>query len=187
MQLPGLLVEYLVIGSCALIWIWILCLFPGLHLPDPVDFAKLDGARIALMIPMLYVVGMIVDFVALITVQPLTFKYLRNREPGESSVALTAKILLNSVELNREYVLRSSRDRIARGTFINSVIGTIVLTIYLQTEAPGAVVIALPIGLAFSGLCFGMWYRHERTTYNYQKAASDALKEKLDREVAPNK
>jgi hypothetical protein len=182
MQLPGLLVEYLVNGSCALIWVWILFLIPGVNLPAGMDVSKMDGARIALLIPILYVLGMTVDFLSLITVRPFAVKYLRKGR--DSSIASNAKILLHSVELGKEYIMRSSRDRIARGMFINSVLTTIVLTIYyLNPPAPRAVLVVLPIGLVFSGLCFSMWYRHERITYKYQKSASDALKEKLDNQT----
>jgi|SRR5215213_123543 len=179
MQLPGLLIEYLVNGSCALIWIWILFLIPGVDLPAGIDVAKMDGARIAFFIPIMYVLGMTVDYLSLITVRPFAVKYLRGGR--DSSIASTAKIMLNSAELGKEYIIRSSRDRIARGMFVNSVITTIVLTIfYLYISPLRAVLVVLPIGLVFSGLCFSMWYRHERITYMYQKIASDALKEKLD-------
>jgi hypothetical protein len=182
MQLPGLLVEYLVNGSCALIWIWILFLIPGIDLPVEMDVAKMDGARLALFLPILYILGMTVDFLSLITVRPFAVKYLRKGR--DNPIASPAKILLHSVELGKEYIVRSSRDRIARGMFINSVITTIVLTIfYLYTPTPRAVLVVLPVGLAFSALCFGMWYRHERITYKYQKAASEALKEKLDNQT----
>lgn len=184
MQLPGLLVEYLVNGSCALIWIWILFHVPSVDLPAGMDMARMDGARIALFIPILYVLGMIVDFLSLITVRHLTMKYTKQREGRDGKIMSTAAILLHSVELGKEYVIRSSRDRIARGMVINSAITTIVLAAYcLTTSTPIAALFVLPIGFAFSGLCYRMWYRHERISYLYQKLASDALKEKLDNQA----
>ncbi len=179
MQLPGLLIEYLVTGSCALIWIWILFLIPGVDLPEGIDVAQIEGVRAAIFVPILYVVGMIVDFLSLILVRPFVVKYLRTGR--QSSSASTAKIMLRSAELGREYIIRSSRDRIARGIFMNCVITTIVLTVlYPNMDPPRSVLVVLPVGLVFSGLCFGMWVRHERVTYNYLNLASDALKETHD-------
>jgi len=58
MQLPGMLIEYLITGSCALIWMWVFSKVLGKEVPSVSD------ARLILLLPAIYVVGMIIDFVA---------------------------------------------------------------------------------------------------------------------------
>jgi len=48
MQLPGLLIEYLITGSCALIWVWSLLLATGKKVPP------LDDKYLILFLPGLY-------------------------------------------------------------------------------------------------------------------------------------
>ena len=70
MQIPGLLVEYLINGSCALIWIWGVFKLINIELPTVSD------ARLLLLVPGLYVVGMVVDRVAKGTVELLRYSVL---------------------------------------------------------------------------------------------------------------
>jgi hypothetical protein len=58
MQLPEMLVEYLINGSCALIWIW------GSFSLFKINLHSVDHADLLLLVPGLYVVGMIVDHLA---------------------------------------------------------------------------------------------------------------------------
>jgi hypothetical protein len=62
MNIPGLLIEYLVVGSSALLW-----LFPLLGVPF---FAKesLSFEKAAALAPTLYVLGMLVDYLAFVLV-----------------------------------------------------------------------------------------------------------------------
>jgi hypothetical protein len=59
MVLPGFFLEYLVTGSCALLWIYGVFSIFGLQ-----DSLRIDSARALLIAPAIYVVGLIVDTVS---------------------------------------------------------------------------------------------------------------------------
>jgi hypothetical protein len=162
MQLPGMLVEYLINGSCALIWIWGIFELLDINLPS------VSGAGLLLLVPGLYVVGMIVDHLA-----KLILDFLIDTDSFDST-----KIILYSPDLGKEYVMRSSRDRIARGAFINTVLITAVFSLSFRSRL-GTI---LPIGIIFSVLCFSMWHRFEASTSEYRRRASEAIEEMLKKD-----
>jgi len=133
MAIPGLLVEYLVIGSMALLW-----LLPvvGVGLNGEIPFGKA-----AALAPAMYVIGMFVDFVAYLLVsrfparkyslKALARWYVKKKPDiqnidnnlfkegyGRSSRG-TIWLYLNAPDLIKELQARSSRDRIARGAIVN--------------------------------------------------------------------
>ena len=65
MTLPGLLIEYLVTGATAFLWLWFLFHHPQVVVPADLRLDKIDAAKITLMVPFAYVLGMIIDFVSL--------------------------------------------------------------------------------------------------------------------------
>ena len=133
MALPGLLIEYLVVGSMALLW-----LLPIAIAGPTVDISFGKAAALA---PALYVLGMFVDFIAYIVLSRIpTRKYslksfarwLVRLKPDIKSIDNNAFkegygrssrgiiwLTLNAPVLIKEVQARSSRDRIARGAFIN--------------------------------------------------------------------
>ena len=122
MALPGLLIESLINGAIALIWI--LPLWPK-------QFDKLQGIDILLLAPITYIIGMYIDLLAfLLTKWPKTQlrKYIEKKykmrtekySPGDTKKA-QVEIFSKCPELAKELITRSSRDRIARGMIVNSV------------------------------------------------------------------
>jgi hypothetical protein len=69
MNIPGLLVEYLVVGSSALVW-----LFPLLGVP--ILEKSLSFEKAAALAPALYVLGMLIDFAAFFLVTEVPSKRL---------------------------------------------------------------------------------------------------------------
>ena len=196
MQLPGMLIEYLINGSCALIWIWISLRMLGMEVPSVSD------ARLVLFLPAIYVIGMIIDYVArgLVLFVVDTTKGLKRtaksrkatvssnnsetdkigekRKPKKGSVS-RAYMFLHSPELSKQYEMRSSRDRVARGAFLNTILLTISLIIFCPCSNPYLPLnITLPAGLFLSGLCFAMWYRFERLTSRFKQSAYKAILKK---------
>lgn len=198
MQLPGMLIEYLITGSCALIWMWVISKVLGKAVPSVSD------ARLILLIPAIYVVGMIIDYVAHALVDFIVnsadelgrkAKLLKTStssgqsesqeieeqdkpELGSESVS-RAYVFLQSPELTKQYEMRSSRDRVARGAFLNAILLTISLTIFCPCSNPYLPLqITLPAGLILSGLCFAMWYRFERLTSRFKRSAYKAVLKK---------
>ena len=194
MQLPGMLIEYLINGSCALIWIWISLRMLGKEVPSVSD------PRLVLFLPVIYVIGMIIDYVArgLVlfivdtakrlkrTAKPRkatlssnnseTDKIGEKRKPKKGSVS-RAYMFLHSPELSKQYEMRSSRDRVARGALLNTILLTISLIIFCPCSNPYLPLdITLPAGLFLSGLCFAMWYRFEGLTSRFKQSAYKAIK-----------
>jgi len=131
--LPGLLIEYLVVGSMALLW-----LLPLLS----INFENgIPLGKAAALGPSIYVLGMFVDAMAFILFSKLpTKKYslkklvrffvkkkpdIKNVQPiifkDSSGRSSRGKIWLYLYEpaLIREVQDRSSRDRVARGAVVN--------------------------------------------------------------------
>jgi hypothetical protein len=198
MQLPGMLIEYLITGSCALIWMWVLAKVLGKEVPDVTD------ARLIVFIPAIYVVGMIIDYVARGLVEFIRKSAKeRNRKTkssrtstshtksvvlkseekgtpklGPASIA-RAYMFLQSPDLGKQYEMRSSRDRVARGAFLNAILLTISLTIFCPCSNPNLpLLITLPAGLLLSALCFAMWHRFERLTSKFKRSAFRAVLKK---------
>ncbi len=128
MNLPGLLVEYLINGSIALVW---LLKIDKLQLV----FAEIQDNQI-LIIPIAYVLGMFIDFLAALLVHPFKKLIRRSSEKTVGKEIKSKRPTLNindyktfwdekvAIEkhfpdLNKEIMSRSSRDRIARGTMLN--------------------------------------------------------------------
>jgi len=159
-SLPGLLVEYLINGVVA--FLWIIELYPSIK-----TRFELDDALI--FIPALYVVGMAVDLIAF-TVGYIP-KHMVRRRLDEKYGASTLHggthrkvfIMHNSSELAEELEKRSSRDRIARGTFVN-----LFPLLYLYEVHPLPAVAALAFTL-------GAWLWFESQSYTFEVQAAAVL------------
>lgn len=166
-QLPGLLIEYLVNGSIALVWF-----HPLLDkLPSQLPPAALP----AILIAALYVVGMAVDVTAWAATRPFkpwVRKQVHKKCRGTSDPSSAsetkrlAKMILHAPELSREFSLRSSRDRIARGTIVNSVMVAMLVQPWWfgVLAAVGSIVV---------------WVMFEKLSYMFELCAEEALDEKL--------
>lgn len=192
MQLPGMLIEYLITGACAIPWLYLLVLIStGKPLRLPLEF-KLDAGLVALLVPIIYVVGMIIDFLALVLVKriqdylinpplkliaariPWIQQYIDPTQPSSSRVS-DAKLLLRSPEVGKELVLRSSRDRVARGAFMNSLIATGVALAYVAHFKPFSEAYVWGVGVFAISLCYATWHRFEKHTLWFKVNASDAI------------
>jgi hypothetical protein len=207
MNLPGLLIEYLITGATALVWL--LLLFyraqPGLAAQFRLD--RIDPKTFAFLVPLAYVIGMIIDYVSRFVAHTLDFLIVRraiwplrrrisaripNRtgvyqklkkliEPPEQKPARLSQheVMLVSAELGKQLEMRSSRDRIARGAFLNSIVATGVLYYYYSADAhpPASSQVILLGGIGLSAVLFAMWRRFYRLTHKYRRKAGDAIRE----------
>jgi len=144
MALPGLLIEYLVVGSMALLWLLPLA---GINFNGNIPFGKA-----AALAPAIYVLGMFIDCIAFILVSKLPQKryslktmvryFVKKKSDikkieqnvfkegsGRSSRGMIW-LYLNAPDLVKEVEARSSRDRVARGAFINVIFMWIVFSVY---------------------------------------------------------
>lgn len=130
MTVPGLLVEYLVIGSMALIWF-----LPLMGVPFD-QGASITLEKAAALGPAIYVIGMFIDFLAFWIFSGPTKKYclkalahsLIDIRPPEDKKKYQRLLWLhkNAPEVVKEINMRSSRDRIARGAVVNILLSYIV-------------------------------------------------------------
>ncbi len=166
MMLPGLFVEYLVNGAVALVWA-----YPLLY---SVGMGKIDASYLPLLALGLYVLGMFIDFFAWMLTRPVK-RMLRRRisnqyglppehEKGRS-IAREVRFLIDAPEVARALMMRSSRDRIARGTLLNSILMTILLFPWY-------------IGVIFIVVSFGMWIGFESVSHKFALEAEQALGQK---------
>ncbi len=181
MTIPGLFIEYLIVGALALIWIYPL-------LPEP-WVSKLQPAHLPLLALGLYVVGMVIDFFAWILTSYIKSGLRAWAEDGHkfaprelgkilqgaggrfrrgSIMSRQIYLAIHAPEAAKEAAMRSSRDRIARGAIINSILFTI---------------FALPsrkyIGALMILVFFIMWINFEVASYDYERRAEELVKKKL--------
>jgi hypothetical protein len=164
--LPGLLIEYLVNGAVCLLWLTQTTYGKELY--------KL-GSQLPVLVLVVYVAGMAIDLLAFgITRQPK--HWLRQRverrygqqqnSADHGGTMRQARIALYAPELNKELGMRSSRDRIARGLIVNSLL----CLIFVDPRW---------IGLIAVVISSGMWFSFEWLSYRYELCADDLVKEKL--------
>jgi hypothetical protein len=178
MTLPGLLIEYLISGAMALIWLAPLLAIYGV---DVVQTGLLPLLAIAL-----YVVGMAIDFLAYWLVMPLKSpvrarawrKYGDSNSempPPENSVEREIKFALYAPEIAKEVDMRSSRDRIARGAIVNVLIA-LALRIFADDYLAAVPVWILILTL---GLFIAIWWVFQYLSYGYEFKASSAVQRKI--------
>ncbi len=204
MILPGLVIEYLITGATAFLWMWFLLhLLPMGLRPNMLD--TLDSAKLTLMVPFAYVVGMIIDFASRLVTNALEWLLVQRAlwplrrmisaalpdqyqnlkrafEPRkrDSAPLSQQQVLIASGELGKQLEMRSSRDRVARGAFLNALIGTAFVTSYYAANR-GTQIYSKYIlmgGLVLASLLFAMWYRFDHLTHRYRRKAGEAIQEK---------
>ena len=185
MQIPGLLVEYLIGGSVAMIW-----LLPALHILGLYTQGTDEGI-LAIFLPGLYVVGMIVDFIGWFITRPhrryISLRVRRKLDVGKEELdaledVLDTQILLHAPQLAKAREMRSSRDRIARNTVVNAILTTIVLAVYAQQVGSlFASLASIAIGVVMTLMCWAMWARYQRLSYRYDVVASRTVSEERQR------
>ncbi len=121
--MPGPLIEYLITGSVAMLWLHPIISKQNLEVVNEINL---------LILPLAYVAGMCMDVVAYWLTK--YFKY-RIRERAERKYlgtprvaypgyrkAMYIEVITRFPELAKEIETRSGRDRIARGMLVNSVL-----------------------------------------------------------------
>ena len=178
MQTPGMFIEYLINGSVALMWV--LPILRVLGIPTPKE-----TATIALFLPGLYVIGMIVDYGGWLISRPYK-KRLRDKtlkELGlsyEAARGLQPKVFIYAPDLAKASEMRSSRDRIARGTLINVLFTTVVLaTLSSNVGISLSPQLIIFVGLIAGVVCAAMWIRFQTLAYSYELRSMVAIEEKL--------
>jgi hypothetical protein len=183
MNIPGLLIEYLIIGGVSCLWLLPLLLWLGVFPTSESDVLKAIAPVIA--VPFLYVMGLMIDIPTekLIERRKDSIRKKMRKEfydkfkCSKSIIAdkidfATVEVMYLSQDLGKESEMRSSRDRIARGTFLNLFIAAFVFP--PLSESPlcsrhDIVVFFVLLGL--SGVFYLIWERCETASYWYRLRA----------------
>ncbi len=179
MQLPGLFIEYLVIGAITLIWVLPL-LTINTHLIPLKEYLLL------LYIPMAYVIGMLIDFIGYLLLRPIRQRLRRkvNEKYGvqiDSSAKFYAQLHTHSIELAKLVDMYSSRDRIARGTAITSLFATIALVIrFWRIDQWDMVYLTGVCGLALFCAFSILWARYQKLSYDLDAYCLSELDKKSE-------
>lgn len=196
MQFATALIEYLISGIVASIWIMMI-IDPDVtsHLNK---FDNYKDIFVLMYFPIAYVIGMYIDTISSFILNRLNeiysklleIKFLGNihkvsncfikkvfGEPKENSYKKSAKILSYSeVDIIRTMESYVSRDRIARGMLLNSFITGIVCVIYLKFT------IAI-VCLFFSIISFLVWVRLDRLSSKFKDAAIENLEARKEMDL----
>ena len=192
MALPGLLVEYLVVGSMALLWFLPLV---GISINGEIPLGKA-----AALAPAIYVLGMFIDFIAYILVsklpvkkyslKSLVHKFISNKPDikniennifrsgvGRSSRG-TIWLHLNASDLVKEIESQSSRDRIARGALVNILIMWFLVNIELVTKVLPTVAMTNTHWFFLSLFSLFAWMFLEANIFGFELRAGQMVPEK---------
>jgi hypothetical protein len=170
MAVPGLLIEYLINGALALVWLY--PLLKRYDLSDP------PVAYLAVYALGLYFVGMVVDIAAWWLTRSIKYRIRRKiaekygfteQERSGSSHIWQVNFALYAPEVAKEHAMRSSRDRIARGAIVNSILATVI-------------VLPIEVGIGCVLASIGMWIGFEKVSYAYELHARRLVHEKIQRE-----
>jgi len=186
MNLQGILIEYFITGSFSLIWLGYLyarCPFlANLHFPHS------DVLLSIIVISVIYVAGMLVDFIGKEFTNQVE-KWVHRRFPSfktnRHEVNCTfADIVSFNPELGKQIEMRSSRDRIARGAIINTFIITISLAVEFRHE-PCRWVVTTLVGLGVTILFTLVWFRFQKLSNNYMRDCERAMNNRKNSNAPP--
>ncbi len=181
-SLPGLLVEYLVIGATALGALWIL------HISGVVAFgiwntvAEMTPAQAIFLAPAIYCLGMFVDFLSILMTRFMSlisdpsWDFLNKKFTSvPERVSLDerysqAELHARSDVLGAEYVMRSSRDRVARSFYV------VVLSITISLGITGNDWDVIMVAALVTILSYLMYLRFHHLTRRWKRKATKALK-----------
>jgi len=180
--LPGLLIEYLVTGSIVILAAVVINSMCIVAVPGVTAIGNAKLPALALFVPAVYCLGMIVDYLSKGLVKIICwpikkiwdglskkYDYISERKKYVGSYS-QAEIMAISDALGSEYVMRSSRDRIARGLFF-----TVFVTFIMIGWFKGLSCEFIITFLA-SVLSFCVWWRFDRLSRRWKYSSTEALK-----------
>jgi len=192
MNLPGLLIEYLVIGAMSVIWIFPLVSGSSVGIDSIGD--------LVVFVPLAYVIGLYIDFAGFLvfskfpikslSLKTLVRKYVHSKfeKLSETNIFLdgtgrnsnsTIWLHQNSKSLLEEIKARSSRDRIARGAVVNLILFVLISRYATMTGTVNDQMIWLNLGifqsiaLVFLGIF--AWAYFEKSSYSFELRVGEAI------------
>jgi hypothetical protein len=169
MNLRGILVEYFITGGFALLWIFIILKNTGIYS----ELKELDNKIIlgVFVISSIYMIGIVVDFIGkkfTEGIRHILVKGFNCKKIEKDAKFSVAEVYFKSNELGKQYEMRSSRDRIARGSIINIFILTIIVLISLPDESKYYLYV-LFVGISLFSLSILIWIRFQQRSIQFLK------------------
>ena len=131
MKIDGLFIEYLISGGVAILWIYPILIMLGLD----VSLLNLDPSAILIGIPITYVIGMMIDYIAAellrgykTKIRIRVYKDLHLKEHTFYDALFEISKFNQTIVKHLE--MRESRVRAARGIFLNLIFALPIIPIY---------------------------------------------------------
>ncbi|MBU2494871.1 MAG: hypothetical protein KJ571_19795 [Bacteroidetes bacterium] len=162
MQTTSILAELIVIGCTALIW----C-YPVIEKVTEINFSTImnNSGNIVISLALLYLLGVIVNFIADIFFAKFDDKYSNDYGGKESQQIARTKILLKSTEATNYMTIRRSIVRILRASTFNSIIYSILIFFSMADPIPKLANLWDGIIFLIITFFFLMGYRHTLIGY----------------------
>ncbi len=182
LPLAGIVVEYLVVGSTAALWILIL-LATFERLPK-----DLPNAFLVVLTPQLYVLGMLSDRLGRFLVKPQK-KILEERIQKDyghvSTQDVSSRLVAYLPALAEQLEARRTRDRISRGVLANVPLVTLAVIIWAATTGRRwTLFVAALGGLLLYAAVLSMWRRYQELSSRYEIHCDRRLRERVPPVVA---
>ena len=180
--LPGLLIEYLVTGTVVILTVLIVDAICTNSIYGFIFVGSANPVQIAVVIPAVYCLGMIVDYLSKVAVEAIAkvVKKVWDKSARKFSIVPLRKtyppsysqheIMARSEALGGEYIMRSSRDRVARGLFFSVLISSLVIGQIKRLGSEALVAFVLSI------LSFCVWWRFDHLSSRWKYKSTVALK-----------
>jgi hypothetical protein len=178
MQFTATLVEYLVSGAVALIWLIPLANYSfGADLKDVLTELKdIKEVVVFLMLPFLYVMGMYIDTAATLLLHSFK-KHVQKAKIANKLQRPYKKTVevqwARCPEISQTMQSLVTRDRIARGVSLNSLIATIVFSV-TKSDLGFQNYYAFS-AYAITFISIKMWERYDRLTTEYKCEVLDKI------------
>ena len=199
MQLAGMFVEYAVTGALALLWLWY-----GFGLVRPEDVLpldKLNAGHVTLAAPISYALGMLIDLAGKRLLRGVawgtgsihrenarrlnggsppaswTLAELSEDTSKDSLRSAKTQIIANDDELAKQYELRRSRERVARGSFANVILATATFAIIAWTKRSVAAQLFVVAAGTLILPTFFVWYRFACLSRKFRRDALNLIAE----------
>jgi hypothetical protein len=200
MQIASIFIEYFVTGTSLYVGLLISKKFSLVSFPEELILDQNKILMAVALIPAFLIFGIIIDFVArkLVWKSKKLIKWIKEtpkkmikkennteeptRKPKKNIRILTlAEIFYHSPELGKQYEIRSTRDRIARGAFTNIVIILLLIVIHLVYNSDQLLLhfLGISILLLFATLFYLVWERCERLSRGFKYKASKVIRRQM--------
>ena len=203
MQIASIFIEYFVTGTSLYVGLLISKKFGLVSFPEELTLDQNKILMAVALIPAFLIFGIMIDFIARKLVWKCKKLIKRIKETPKKTIKKEndkkeptkkrkktkrnkrilplAEIFYHSPELGKQYEIRSTRDRIARGAFTNIMIILLLTVIHLFYNSNQFLLhfLGISILILFAILFYLVWERCERLSRGFKSKASKVIKRQI--------